>query len=133
MSDTNTEQVIPHEKVWASITGVILAILGIIWIGAFLGILNFGTSTSWSKWWTFSEIFGSHYKELASFKKPMMIAEFGCLKSGGDRAKWFGDALRNFQKNYPLVNSIVFFHYSGDKTTSDKSVNWYIKIGRAHV
>lgn len=41
MSDTNTEQVIPHEKVWASITGVILAILGIIWIGAFLGILNF--------------------------------------------------------------------------------------------
>jgi hypothetical protein len=25
------------------------------------------------------------------------------------------------------VNSIVFFHYSGDKTTTDKSVNWYIK------
>ena len=56
-----------------------------------------------------------------------MIAEFGSLKTGGDRAKWFGDALHNFQKNYPLVNSIVFFHYSGDKTTSDKSVNWYIK------
>ncbi|RAR75418.1 glycoside hydrolase family 26 protein [Flavobacterium aciduliphilum] len=91
------------------------------------GILNFGTSTNWSKWWTFAEIFGSHYKELASYKKPMMIAEFGCLKPGGDRAKWFGDALRNFQKNYPLVNSIVFFHYSGDKTTTDKSVNWYIK------
>lgn len=91
------------------------------------GILNFGTSTSWSKWWTFSEIFGTHYKELSVFKKPMMIAEFGSLKTGGDRAKWFGDALHNFQKNYPLVNSIVFFHYSGDKTTSDKTVNWYIK------
>lgn len=37
----NTEQVIPHEKVWASITGVILAILGVIWAVAFLGILNF--------------------------------------------------------------------------------------------
>jgi beta-mannanase len=91
------------------------------------GILNFGTSTSWSKWWTFSEIFGTHYKELASFQKPLMIAEFGCLKTGGDRAKWFGDALHNFQTKYPLVNSIVFFHYSGDKTTTDKSVNWYIK------
>ncbi len=91
------------------------------------GILNFGTSTSWSKWWTFSEIFGTHYKELATFNKPMMIAEFGSLKTGGDRAKWFGDALTNLPKKYPLVNSIVFFHYSGDKTTSDKSVNWYIK------
>ena len=56
-----------------------------------------------------------------------MIAEFGSLKTGGDRVKWFGDALRDFKKNYPLVNSIVFFHYSGDKTTSVKSVNWYIK------
>ena len=91
------------------------------------GILNFGTSISWSKWWTFAEIFGTHYKELAAFNKPMMIAEFGSLKTGGDRAKWFGDALHNFQKNYPLVNSIAFFHYSGDKTITDKSVNWYIK------
>ena len=41
MSDTNTERVIPHEKVWAAITGVILAILGIVWMGAFFGILNF--------------------------------------------------------------------------------------------
>lgn len=41
MSDINTEKTIPHEKVWASITGVVLAILGVIWVGAFLGILNF--------------------------------------------------------------------------------------------
>jgi beta-mannanase len=90
------------------------------------GILNFGTSASWSKWWTFSEILGTHYKELAKFKKPMMIAEFGSLKTGGNRAKWFKEALTDFPKKYPLVNSIVFYHYAGDKTTSDKSVNWYI-------
>lgn len=91
------------------------------------GILNFGTSTSWSKWWTFDELFGQHYKEFAAFNKPIMIAEFGSLKPGGDRAKWFGDAFRDFKKKYPLINSVVFFHYPGDKTTSDKTVNWYIK------
>jgi beta-mannanase len=91
------------------------------------GILNFGTSTSWSKWWTFDELFGQHYKELAAFNKPMMIAEFGSLKTGGDRTKWFGEAFRDFKKKYSLVNSIVFFHYKGDKTTSDKTVNWHIK------
>jgi len=91
------------------------------------GVLNFGTSVTWSKWWTFDEIFGSHYKELAIFNKPIMIAEFGTLKTGGDRAKWFGDAFKNFRQKYPLVNSIVFYHYSGDKTVDDRAVNWYIK------
>lgn len=39
----NIEQitVIPHSKSWASITGVILGILGIIWVLTFLGFLNF--------------------------------------------------------------------------------------------
>lgn len=90
------------------------------------GILNYGDSVNWSKWWSFSRIFGT-YKQLESFKKPMMIAEFGSLATGGDRAEWFREALHDFQKNYPAVNSIVFFHYSGDTTTSNKSVSWYIK------
>lgn len=36
-----TNKVIPHEKSWATITGVILSILGIIWVLTFLGMLNF--------------------------------------------------------------------------------------------
>lgn len=91
------------------------------------GALNYGTSTSWSDWWTFREIFGNFYDQLAAFYKPIMIAEFGSLKPGGNRAKWFGDALENFNKKYPYVNAIVFFHYASDGTITYKNVDWYIK------
>ncbi|WP_010135619.1 glycoside hydrolase family 26 protein [Ochrovirga pacifica] len=90
------------------------------------GALNYGESTSWSDWWSFEQIFGNYYKDLAVFNKPMMIAEFGSLKPGGDRAKWFADALNHFHENYPLVNAILFFHYDADGTTTYKSVSWYI-------
>lgn len=91
------------------------------------GALNYGTSTSWSNWWTFEQIFGNYYKTLESFDKAIMIAEFGSLKPGGDRAQWFGDALNQFQYKYPYVNAIIFFHYSSDGTTTYKNVDWYIK------
>jgi len=91
------------------------------------GALNYGTSTSWSDWWTFEQIFGNYYKTLESFYKPIMLAEFGSLKPGGDRAQWFADAFNRFQFKYPYVTSIVFFHYSSDGSTTYKNVDWYIK------
>lgn len=91
------------------------------------GALNYGTSTSWSDWWSFEQIFGNYYKTLESFYKPIMIAEFGSLKPGGNRAEWFGDAFNRFQYKYPYVNAIVFFHYSSDGSTTYKNVDWYIK------
>jgi beta-mannanase len=91
------------------------------------GALNYGTSTSWSDWWTFEQIFGNYYKDLAIFNKPIMIAEFGSLKPGGNRAEWFGNAFENFHENYPLVTSIIFFHYSSDPSTTYKDVSWYFR------
>ncbi len=92
-----------------------------------VGILNYGTAATWSKWWTFDQMFGQHYAALDTFKKPIMISEFGSLDVGGDRAKWFADALHDMPVKYPSVKSIIFFHYSADKTTTDKAVNWYFK------
>ena len=92
------------------------------------GALNYGTSANFSDWWTFEETFGKYYDQLASFYKPIMIAEFGSLKIGGSRAKWFGDAFENFNTKYPFVNTILFFHYASDKTlTYNKDLNWAIK------
>ena len=91
------------------------------------GVLNYGTATSWSQWWTFTEIFGAHYAELSSFNKPIMIAEFGSLNTGGSRNKWFREALNDMPNKYPAIKSILYFHYSGDKTTTDRAVNWQIK------
>jgi len=95
------------------------------WVG--LGTLNYGTVATWSKWWTFDEIFGKYYEELAKYKKPIMIAEFGSLAVGGDRAKWYKDALTNLPVKYPAVKSLIFFHCSVDNTTTYQTLSWYIK------
>lgn len=56
-----------------------------------------------------------------------MIAEFGSLSIGGDKAEWFKDALTDFPAKYPRVKSLVFFHDSHDATTTYQVLNWYIK------
>lgn len=90
-----------------------------------LGVLNFGTAASWSKWWSFEDLFGKDYNDLAKFNKPIMIAEFGSLNVGGNRADWFADALRDLPTKFPLIKSILFFHYPADKTLTDKQISWY--------
>jgi Glycosyl hydrolase family 26 len=90
-----------------------------------VGALNYGTVASWSQWWSFDEIFGKYYPALAEFNKPIMIAELGSLVGGGNRSLWFKNALEALPKRYPAVKAVLFFHYSVDKTVSDKSLNWY--------
>ena len=90
-----------------------------------IGVLNYGTVAYWSKWWSFGDIFGKHYSELAIFNKPMMISEFGCLNVGGKRDQWFEEALHQLPQKYPLIKSILFFHFSDDKTTTQQVINWY--------
>ncbi len=98
-----------------------------------VGILNYGTVANWSKWWSFKDIFGKHYKELAQFNKPIMITEFGCLKVGGNRNQWFSEALRDLPQKYPLVKSIVYFHFSDDNTTTQQALNWYFLNDKATI
>ncbi len=90
-----------------------------------IGVLNFGTAATWSKWWTFDQLFESGYEKLSAFNKPFMITEFGSLIVGGNRAKWFADALRAMPEKYPLIKAVLFFHYPNDKTITDKAVSWY--------
>ena len=95
------------------------------WVGT--GTLNYGTVASWSKWWSFDEIFGKFYNQVTQYKKPVMITEFGCLNVGGNRANWYKDALTNLPAKYPAVKSVIIYHSSDDNTTTNKSLNWYIK------
>ena len=89
------------------------------------GVLNFGTALVWSKWWSFTELLSNSYDVLLKLNKPMMISEFGSLSVGGDRSEWFKDALIEIAKDYPAINSIIFFHYSNENST-DKALDWYI-------
>lgn len=95
------------------------------WIAT--GTLNYGTVAPWSQWWTFDEIFAKYYEELATYHKPIMLAEFGSLAVGGDRAKWYSEALYDFPTKYPAVKALIFFHNRKDATTTFQTLNWYIK------
>ncbi|MEX2284489.1 MAG: glycosyl hydrolase [Gemmatimonadota bacterium] len=90
------------------------------------GVLNYGTVAQWSKWWSFDEIFGQRYPRLASFNKPLMIAEFGTLAVGGDRVAWYRDALTDLKTRFPAVHAILFFEVSHDKTVTYQVLDWAI-------
>jgi hypothetical protein len=89
-------------------------------------VLNFGPIAQWSKWWTFAEIFGQKYPRLASFAKPVMIAELGSLAVGGDRERWYRDAIVSIPREYPAVRAVLFFHARDDQTVTYQKVDWTI-------
>lgn len=88
------------------------------------GALNFGSVAHWSQWWTFRELFGTKYDALATFGKPMMLAEFGSLAVGGDRAAWYRSAIADLATRYPAVKALLFFNASGDRTVTYQTVDW---------
>jgi hypothetical protein len=90
------------------------------------GVLNYGPIARWSQWWTFAEIFGEKYPRLASFGKPVMIAEFGSLAVGGDQGQWYADALTDLPKRHPAVHALLFFSAGNDKTVTHQQVDWQI-------
>jgi hypothetical protein len=91
------------------------------WVGT--AALNYGTVAYWSQWWSFEEIFGRHYDFLTGFGKPIMIAEFGTLSVGGDRAAWYRDAFAALAQ-YPRVRALLFFHVEGDDTVTRQAIDW---------
>lgn len=90
------------------------------------GALNYGPIAQWSQWWTFDEIFGRKYPALASFGKPVMVAEFGTLAVGGDQAAWYRDALARLPARYPAVRALLFFHAGADHTVTYQTVDWRV-------
>lgn len=88
------------------------------------GVLNFGPIAQWSEWWSFRDIFGTKYDRLAAFAKPIMIAEFGSLRVGGDREAWYRDALEALPREYPAVRALIFFNASADQTVTYQTVDW---------
>ncbi|MEX2528909.1 MAG: glycosyl hydrolase [Gemmatimonadota bacterium] len=92
------------------------------WVGT--GALNYGTVAHWSRWWSFQEIFGNHYPQLEVYGKPIMIAEFGSLGVGGDRAAWLHEALEDLPRRFPALKALVFFHVEADQTVTLQVLDW---------
>lgn len=94
------------------------------WVAS--GALNFGPIAQWARWWSFREIFGQKYPMLASFGKPVMVAEFGSLAVGGSRPAWYRDALDRMTTIYPAVRALLFFNVRNDQTVTYQKVDWTI-------
>lgn len=92
------------------------------WIG--VTALNYGTAATWSQWWSFKDIIGKSYSLLATKDKPIMITEFGSLEVGGDRSRWYQEALSTLPTNFPKVKALVFFHAANDNTITYKALDW---------
>ena len=92
------------------------------WIAT--GVLNYGDVAPWSRWWTFHQIMEKAYPALLKLNKPLMIAEFGTLTSGGDAAQWYAGALRDIREKYTATRAVVFFNQTQDITLSATPLNW---------
>jgi hypothetical protein len=92
------------------------------WIGT--GVLNYGDTAPWSRWWTFHQIVEKAYPALLKLHKPIMITEFGSVTSGGDAAQWYAQALRDVHEKYGAIRGIIFFNQTHDTTLSTTPLNW---------
>ncbi|HEY5546424.1 MAG TPA: glycosyl hydrolase [Gemmatimonadaceae bacterium] len=90
------------------------------------GVLNYGPIAQWSEWWSFDQIVGTKYAALAAFGKPLLLAEFGSLAVGGDRAAWFRDALESLPSRYPMVKGLLFFEVARDQTVTYQPIDWTV-------
>jgi Glycosyl hydrolase family 26 len=91
------------------------------WVG--MDGYNWGSTRSWSRWQSFSEIFAPLYADYAG-RKPVMICEVGCAERGGDKAAWIramGSALQN---SFPAVKALVWFD-------AKKETDWRINSSPA--
>lgn len=78
---------------------------------------NWGNTQDWSKWVSFGELFDNTYnKATKTLKKPVLISEFSSASSGGDKAEWIYNAMKDI-KGFENVKGFVVFNV-------DKEVDW---------
>lgn len=80
------------------------------WLG--IDGYNWGTTESWSSWTLFEGVFGTMYQSLVSTfpGKPIIIGEYGCTSTGGDKAAWITDHFKTIKSDFPQIKAIVWFN-----------------------
>ena len=62
----------------------------------------------------------------ARLKNHSLVAEFGSLAVGGNRAEWYQNALSTLPTKYPAVKALLFFETGTDQTVTYQKVDWRI-------
>ena len=87
---------------------------------------NWGNTREWSRWQSFSDIFGASYRTMSRMasEKPIMIAEVGCAEQGGDKASWIRRAyVKEIPEKFPGIKAVVWFD-------ADKENDWRVNSSR---
>lgn len=84
------------------------------WIG--INILNYGKYNPDGKDHDFADLYEPFHLEFKNLKEvPVIITEFGCLKSEKDyQTKWFQDAHEAIRTKYGEIKSIIYFNSKVD-------------------
>lgn len=83
------------------------------WVG--ITGLNYGIYNQDQQWHSFQDLYLPVHYEIKKFTdKPVMIAEFGSLKEGGDQAVWVEDGLKSIDEKFTEIKAIVLFNSSVD-------------------
>jgi len=88
---------------------------------------NWGNTREWSRWQSFSGIFGASYKVIQGIapRKPIMIPEVGCAEQGGDKAAWIRSAyLNEIPGRFPKIRAACWFH-------ANKENDWRVNSSAA--
>lgn len=71
---------------------------------------NWGSSQSWSVWQSFSDVFGSSYKELTAMSsKNIILMEVASTELGGSKAAWITDMFNQLQTNFSHIVGFTWF------------------------
>ncbi len=79
---------------------------------------NWGTTTSWSTWQSYTEIFAQPYARITALgPQPVWITEIASASQGGDKAAWVANMLNT--SAFPRIQALVWFN-------QNKEADWRI-------
>lgn len=83
------------------------------WIG--ITLLNYGEQNTSGKSYSFPDLYEPFFWELKNFRqKPVMLSEFGSVKSGTNQKKWMADALSSIENRFTEISAVVLFSSAFD-------------------
>jgi hypothetical protein len=89
---------------------------------------NWGTTSHYSVWQPFTHWYKKPLRYLKTLGKPTVIAEFGVVEQGGDKAKWITDAYKRIRKDHPEVRAVIY--YDALEKGPQNTQNWRISSSK---
>jgi len=85
---------------------------------------NTGNYYKGETWRSFSEAYDAFYYDYeAHFKHPMMITEYSCSTSGGNKSEWFTDMFNTISKYKKIKIAVLWNGQDFDMTKPDKTIS----------